>query len=1174
MADKDKEIIKKIEAEAKKQKPTVLSSKRSAFINKRRSGSIDCISPCNVVSNDVGSNYDSVKIINPGTGQFILVSHPEIYDMWGGEIAKFGNKFWMKKIILGSGAWIKEFEIDSNCNVAFIRQIAIPNNSQGVIFGGAGMAAIDNNTLLVGSVNMGVMPFTNAVASVDISGTTAIYTPLFNVGVPSQLQMTISGDIVYIPSSNTTVTSEAGYDPLTGYMTRGVHYDMSGNVLGWANINDYIPYSMFCYNGEVYIGVNHSPGNVERFDLSTYTISYDPLPVGNAGDVGSSPECCDTAIQPSGECYNIGDIGPEGGIIFAVPLGHPQNNGVNQTSYYYEVAKNDIATGGTPNSAFNMTCGPSTFTQQAQVLGSIGLALVDVTNLYVGMSVTGPNIALRPVITSIVYGSGTSGIIQLSPNAITGGPYTPTDPFSITYQTQGASGWNVSGSEWGVHNKPNIITSLDFGTGHKNTDAIDAYPLFPGTPTGGIHPWLDSHDIAATLCKQQPTQSGMDDWFLPSYWEFREMMDQPLIVSQLGLNTLTQNSENYYWTSSHRLPSGIILSDPDKYAWAYNTDTDSLELAYRCHALSVRPIRKFECVPEPGDPCKDNNTPNTCDCVEYNYRERGGYGLIGECGMSSFDGPDGYGGNLVSPNQIHFGSGNPNSQMINNIGSTYFRIGINSSDVTGNLTTFASWQDDSQGYTISIWDKNYKYIGKWKYDTFVMSEHLVSPDYGYGTVWTVHSTSTNTCNGKGYDITFKNPTHLEGDYPAVAWGQPNVFGSRMVYIKIESAATSNHASGCDALMWGNNTMDSFFDWPYVCMSCDTGSNSICLPFSGVYQPIDNNGGIIPVNLGSNSCGGNFSPCMVSGPITNHCWSVCAVRLGGLGWHAVPDPWWGGQPYGPIAMENNPIGTTPPPFSSNPYTDQDFTDFYNFIETNLGIGPLSPGQSFIFETTGYLMQFQVTDPNTGQVYTSTSVDGICFKYRGVHNYVIPLGILNNGFPLPNIIGDIWTSCCVTSGSSSSLTRPVDNDPSSIKINVSEAPSGFNISSKRIEYLSELGKLDDFIEKNNIGPLFTLPNKELLIEELPFIQSNNIFDFASIISSTLSNQQEVIQLKKPEETSPFEINGYYPLYNNINDAIKNSPENSYHIHEFEGIEYYMPNGLEMGVTQFHGNYNSPE
>ena len=95
------------------------------------------------------------------------------------------------------------------------------------------------------------------------------------------------------------------------------------------------------------------------------------------------------------------------------------------------------------------------------------------------------------------------------------------------------------------------------------------------------------------------------------------MMDQPSVVSQLGLNTSTQNSENYYWTSSHRLPSGTTLPNPDKYAWAYNTDTDNLELAYRCHALSVRPIRRFKCEVEP-DPCEVNPT---CDCVEYNYRD-------------------------------------------------------------------------------------------------------------------------------------------------------------------------------------------------------------------------------------------------------------------------------------------------------------------------------------------------------------------------------------------------------------------------------------------------------------------------------------------------------------------------------------------------------------------------
>jgi hypothetical protein len=53
--------------------------------------------------------------------------------------------------------------------------------------------------------------------------------------------------------------------------------------------------------------------------------------------------------------------------------------------------------------------------------------------------------------------------------------------------------------------------------------------------------------------------------------------------------------------------------------------------------------------------------------------------------------------------------------------------------------------------------------------------------------------------------------------------------------------------------------------------------------------------------------------------------------------------------------------------------------------------------------------------------------------------------------------------------------------------------------------------------------------------------------------------------------FSIDGYFPLFNTIDDAIAVSPESSYHIHEFESVEYYMPNGLEMGKTQFHGDYD---
>jgi hypothetical protein len=70
----------------------------------------------------------------------------------------------------------------------------------------------------------------------------------------------------------------------------------------------------------------------------------------------------------------------------------------------------------------------------------------------------------------------------------------------------------------------------------------------------------------------------------------------------------------------------------------------------------------------------------------------------------------------------------------------------------------------------------------------------------------------------------------------------------------------------------------------------------------------------------------------------------------------------------------------------------------------------------------------------------------------------------------------------------------------------------------------------------------------------------------------------------ETGPFGVGGYYPLYDTKEAAAVNSPtfyasrdgENTYgyHIHKFGNIEYYMPNGLEMGVTQFHGDWDGTE
>tara|TARA_X000001382_G_scaffold85919_1_gene61014 strand:- start:93 stop:1142 length:1050 start_codon:yes stop_codon:yes gene_type:complete len=88
----------------------------------------------------------------------------------------------------------------------------------------------------------------------------------------------------------------------------------------------------------------------------------------------------------------------------------------------------------------------------------------------------------------------------------------------------------------------------------------------------------------------------------------------------------------------------------------------------------------------------------------------------------------------------------------------------------------------------------------------------------------------------------------------------------------------------------------------------------------------------------------------------------------------------------------------------------------------------------------------------------------------------------------------------------------------------------------------------------------------------------------------NSVEVIQVREsptePNETisssttGPFSVDGYYPLYSTSEAAVSASPSPDsvregettvgYHIHALDGVKYYMPNGLVMGETQFHGDY----
>ena len=164
--------------------------------------------------------------------------------------------------------------------------------------------------------------------------------------------------------------------------------------------------------------------------------------------------------------------------------------------------------------------------------------------------------------------------------------------------------------------------------------------------------------------------------------------------------------------------------------------------------------------------------------------------------------------------------------------------------------------------------------------------------------------------------------------------------------------------------------------------------------------------------------------------TAPCVSICAVEMWGLntsgnpayqGWDSwdnplVPHlgPLW----VGPIAMENNPIAFTTPPFSSNyPLPPQDFTAFYNWVVTQ--IPTLTVGDTFIINgwpaiqggvLGGIDYSWQVNNVNTSY---SSYISGICLKYEGTQSYTdtnslfTPLYLNNYQEIVPNAA---LSNCC--------------------------------------------------------------------------------------------------------------------------------------------------------------------
>ena len=467
-------------------------------------------------------------------------------------------------------------------------------------------------------------------------------------------------------------------------------------------------------------------------------------------DSYSTSSCLNIDEEPK-FCYEIGDItdpndpftiGGAGGMVFATPF-----TGLNQTPYYYEVALDDIATGAQPLDSLS-------FYQTSPYSANVNLANAEVTC---------------------------------------------GDDQSLPFSTVGA--------EWGAYAQQlTLSTSIDFNTGIDNTDNIYNQPALPTFPT---------HDTAANLCKNY-ILNGKKDWFLPSLMEFHLMFTNlglnSSLASTLNLNTDILNLGEVYWTSSAvtgyiqnpaDLPTAPPIGGPDTlisypYAWAYNTHDPSTlysstlpsttpsfgaNVIPRCSSLSVRPIRRFECI-EVELPSLTDTTYNFVDNAimpqNYNQQALGGSDWPYHTGIF-FPGCLGGGGGWLQTT-------NPSDPTQTTIisydgtigGDTYIpRIAL--TDTAGNQYDLSDFDDTNNpdGYIFKIWSADKTYLGTWHYQNceIVDEDGLPAPaiqPHIFDNSIITGNPSVTWFNDKDFPgnvrAQFTNVTHLDGPHEIVCYG--------------------------------------------------------------------------------------------------------------------------------------------------------------------------------------------------------------------------------------------------------------------------------------------------------------------------------------------------------------------------------------------------------------------
>ena len=829
-------------------------------------------------------------------------------------------------------------------------------------------------------------------------------------------------------------------------------------------------------------------------------------------------------------CYNIGEIGPAGGRIFALPF-----TGINQTKFYYEISLDDIEVPGT--------------------------ATLD----------------------------NGDGVIP---------------PVSVPALT-------TVGTEFGAY-KQNVITSPAFGDGKKNTDILDALGVIPNS-----NPTIPARDLAATQCKQHgvtgPDGKDYADWFLPSKEEIEEAYN---VIGAANLN-LGGATVKPRWTSTGSLTSPFsatiaILVDQATpvVAPTFNPQAD------RSIPYGVRPIRRFV--------CKDKG-------LTYDYRLSTYYtspGLIRSNGQIVQPNPVTF---QTSVNKVYIYQ---HQNMVMPPNSSLYQqncvvLAFDSNNMTGNFTgNFPPWANNlppqfaspSPAYLpIATPQSQHATAGPLSFGPNLNTATGLGP---IGFCWCPRLITSQAATNSPDDLPFDRIFDLSNGSLIGTQSNPATFSKLSALIGDNVDTLLFFPNGLTAGTLSPGSQFSLFpnllnpqvdhNWDIEIIHPDYDPFELPTPNSPfqvglktvyfVVNRYDTRGNNIRAILES-----NFSDIQYKN-FTIKIYDNFETLLGHWTYRYIndnpPSTCGGSQCYMYLAFKRVQTNfvLNPDPFNPN-VIDVDsiqgisampggtanghgymVLEMEDSIQNNtLWSGALTRGNTLnLVDWLGTGINQRVTDPNNLPPNWLTNIPNIGNRLAwGIicgpcGPYYPGYGVCHNVL-LKEYLAEVEYNTtidnCKDYNGPFTVFYPYAGSAGDQGYQDALAAGCGGNNSSRITGPSEG-------YESNVNECFEDPLSAFILSE----EEDGGIDVHIGFEQHEQTARQKFANKKDIETGPFGIGGYYPLYDTIEAARLNSPTfyasrdgeetYGYHIHKFGKTEYYMPNGLEMGVTQFHGDWDGTE